>query len=138
MCTLDELNAEHEFCVCVTILGRMSLHLHFQYCSGRHHVVRDAVCFIVKAKALCLAFQMSTRLEISGYVIFYNTVPEQYNANIRVRAAHFMKDCFLNPGESSLQCEQCEWLVLLNHVSTFQNFKNLLLTIQTQVLSSLE
>ncbi len=26
----------------------------------------------------------------------YNTVPEQYNANIRVCAAHFMEDCFLN------------------------------------------
>ncbi len=26
----------------------------------------DAVCFVVKAKVLCLAFQMSTQLEISG------------------------------------------------------------------------
>ncbi len=40
----------------------------------------------------------------------YNTVPEQYNTNIRVCAAHFTEDCFLNLEESSLQCEQYEWL----------------------------
>ncbi len=26
----------------------------------------------------------------------YNPVPEQFNPNIRVCAAHFMEDCFLN------------------------------------------
>ncbi len=26
----------------------------------------------------------------------YNTVPEQFNPNIRVCAAHFTEDCFLN------------------------------------------
>ncbi len=50
----------------------------------------EAVCFIVKAQ--------------------FTTVPEQYNANIRVCAAHFTEDCFLNLGESSLQCEHYEWL----------------------------
>ncbi len=30
----------------------------------------DTVCFIVKVKVHCLAFQMSTQLEISGYAIF--------------------------------------------------------------------
>ncbi len=29
----------------------------------------------------------------------YNTVPEQFNPNIRVCAAHFTEDCFLNLGE---------------------------------------
>ncbi len=35
----------------------------------------------------------------------YNTVPEQFNPNIRVCAVHFMEDCFLILEESSLQCE---------------------------------
>ncbi len=43
----------------------------------------------------------------------YNTVPGQYNANIWVCAAHFTEDCFLNLGESSLQCEHYEWLWIL-------------------------
>ncbi len=30
----------------------------------------DAVCFVVKAKVLCLGFQMRTQLEISGSVVF--------------------------------------------------------------------
>ncbi len=30
---------------------------------------------------------------------FYNTVPEQFNPNIRVCAAHFMEDYFLKLGE---------------------------------------
>ncbi len=34
----------------------------------------------------------------------YNTVPEKYNANIRVCAAQFTEDYFLNLGESSLAC----------------------------------
>ncbi len=40
----------------------------------------------------------------------YSTVPEQYNANIRVFAAHFTEDFFLILGESSQQCEHYEWL----------------------------
>ncbi len=70
----------------------------------------DAVCFVVKAKVLCLAFQMkyTTRNQWLGYI--YNTVPEQYNANIQVCAAHFTEDYFLILGESSLQCEHYEWL----------------------------
>ncbi len=40
----------------------------------------------------------------------YNTVPEQFNPNIRLCAAHFTEDCLLNLGESSLQCEHYEWL----------------------------
>ncbi len=53
------------------------------------------MCFFVKAKVLCLGFQTRTQLEISGCYI-YNTVPEQFNPNIRVCAAHFMEDFFLN------------------------------------------
>ncbi|XP_059372400.1 uncharacterized protein LOC132109940 isoform X2 [Carassius carassius] len=36
----------------------------------------------------------------------YNTVPEQYNTNIRVCAAHFTEDCFLNLGEYKANCAQ--------------------------------
>ncbi|XP_058606125.1 uncharacterized protein LOC131523619 isoform X2 [Onychostoma macrolepis] len=36
----------------------------------------------------------------------YNTVPEQYNANIRVCAAHFTEDSFLNLGEYKAGCTQ--------------------------------
>ncbi len=43
-----------------------------------------------------LGFQKRTQLEIS-YI--YNTVPEQFNPNIRVCAAHFTEDYFLNLGE---------------------------------------
>ncbi len=46
----------------------------------------DAVCFVVKAKLLCLSY-------------IYKTVPEQFNPNIRVCAAHFIDDCFLNLAE---------------------------------------
>ncbi len=38
MCTLDGLIAEHKFCVCVTILGRMSIHFHFQMASFLHDI----------------------------------------------------------------------------------------------------
>ncbi len=50
----------------------------------------------------------TTRNQWLSYI--YNTAPEQYNANIRVCAAHFMEDYFLILGESSLQCEHYEWL----------------------------
>ncbi len=67
----------------------------------------DAVCFVVKAKVLCLGFQMSTtKNQCLSYI--YNTVPEQYNTNIRVNSAHFTKDCFLILGERSLQSEYYE------------------------------
>ncbi len=58
----------------------------------------DAVCFVVKAKLLCLGFQNRAKLENSGCYI-YKTVPEQFNPNIRVCAAHFIDDCFLNLAE---------------------------------------
>ncbi len=53
--------------------------------------------------------EYTTRNQWLSYI--YNTVPEQYNANIRVCAAHFTEDCFLNLGESSLQSEhyECLW-----------------------------
>ncbi len=35
----------------------------------------------------------------------YNTVPKQFNPNIRVCAAHFTEDYFLNLEEYSLQCQ---------------------------------
>ncbi len=50
-----------------------------------------------------------TRNQWLSYI--YNTVTEQYNANIRVCAAHFTEDCFLILGESSLQCEHYKWAV---------------------------
>ncbi len=58
----------------------------------------------------CLGFQKedTTRNKWLSYI--YNTVSEQFNANIRVCAAHFTADYFLIPGESSLQCEHYEWL----------------------------
>ncbi len=51
--------------------------------------------------------EYTTRNQWLSYI--YNTVPEQYNTNIRVCAAHFTEDC-LNLGESSLQCEHYKWL----------------------------
>ncbi len=41
--------------------------------------------------------EYTTRNQWLSYI--YNTVPEQYNANIRVCAAHFTEDYFLNLGE---------------------------------------
>ncbi len=38
--------------------------------------------------------EYTTRNQWLSYI--YNTVPEQYNANIRVCAVHFTEDCFLN------------------------------------------
>ncbi len=34
----------------------------------------------------------------------YDTVPEQFNPNIRVCAAHYTEDCFLNLG---VACQLC-------------------------------
>ncbi len=48
--------------------------------------------FRCEEKLLCLGFQKRTQLEISGSVVF----PEQFNPNIRVCAAHFTEDYFLN------------------------------------------
>ncbi len=50
--------------------------------------------------------EYTTRNQWLSYI--YNTVPEQYNANIRVCAAHFTEDCFLMLGERILQCEYYE------------------------------
>ncbi len=55
-----------------------------------------------------LSKEYTTRNEWLSYI--YNAIREQYNANIRVCAAHFKEDCFLILGESSLQCEHYEWL----------------------------
>ncbi len=52
--------------------------------------------------------EYTTKNQWFSYI--YNTVSEQFNANIRVCAAHFTEDCFLILGESSLQCEHYEWL----------------------------
>ncbi len=38
--------------------------------------------------------EYTTRNQWLSYI--YNTVPEQFNPNIRVCAAHFTEDCFLN------------------------------------------
>ncbi len=74
-------------------------------------------------------------------IYIYNTIPEQYNANIWVCAAHFMEDCFLIMGESSLQCVLwmavntikwgnsnvartvwCFWFTACKYVSIFKEF----------------
>ncbi len=47
--------------------------------------------------------EYTTRNQWLSYI--YNTVPEQYNENIWVCAAHFTEDCFLILGERSLQCD---------------------------------
>ncbi len=84
----------------------------------------------------------------------YNTVPDQFNPSIRVCAAHFTEDyflpvcslpamlkgCFYKVGQFQL-CKDS--LVLMTHlpckpVSMFSYLKNLPLTIQTRVLSSVE
>ncbi len=89
--------------------------------------------------------EYTTRNQWLSYI--YNTVPEQYNANIRVCVVHFTEDYFLNLGESSLpamlkdcfykveQFQLCKESLVLDSqpVSTF-----LLRTIQTRVLSSVE
>ncbi len=88
----------------------------------------------------------TTRNQWLSYI--YNTVPEHFNTNIRVCEA---QDFFLILEENSLQCEHYEWLWTLSGaiptsqgqsaasdsqpVSTFRYLKNLLLTIQTRVLS---
>ncbi len=61
-----------------------------------------------KSTLFGLPNEYRTRNQWLSYI--YNTVPEQYNSNIRVCTAHFTEDCFLNLGESSLQCEHNEWL----------------------------
>ncbi len=61
-----------------------------------------------KSTLFGLPNEYTTRNQWLSYI--YNTVPEQYNANIRVCAAHFTEDCFLILEESSLQCERYEWL----------------------------
>ncbi len=60
----------------------------------------------------------------------YNTVPEQFNPNIRVCAAHFTEDCFLNLGVACQLCTKAvsiKWgnsnfakdsLALLTHVKS--------------------
>ncbi len=80
-----------------------------------------------------LANEFTTRNQWLSYI--YNTVPEQYNANIRMCAEHFTEDCFLILGESSLQCEHykvgqfqrrkdslCFWLTACKYVWIFKEF----------------
>ncbi len=57
-------------------------------------------CFVVKVKVLCLG--NTTRNQWLSCI--YNTVPEQFNPNIRVCAAHFKEDYFLNLG---VACQLC-------------------------------
>ncbi len=104
----------------------------------------ETLCFIVKAKVLCLGFQMkyTTRNQWLSYI--YNTVPEQFNPNIRVCAAHFMEDCSWSwvrvaYNVNTMNC--CEHYKVgqfqrRKDSLTFRYLKNLLLTIQTRVLSS--
>ncbi len=55
----------------------------------------NAVCFIVRAKLLCLGFQNEDTTRNQWLSWIYNTVAEQFNPNIRVCAAHFTEDFFL-------------------------------------------
>ncbi len=82
----------------------------------------------------------------------YNTFPEQFNPNIRVCAAHFTEDYFLNLEEwpTMLACTKTVSIKWGNSnfartvwrfwqpVSMFSYLKNLPLTIQMQVLSCVE
>ncbi len=68
------------------------------------------LCLVVKVQVHGLGFQKRTQLEISGSI--YNTVPEQFNPNIRVCVAQFTEDYFLMLGESSLQCRLAQRLFL--------------------------
>ncbi len=68
----------------------------------------------------------------------YNTVSEQFNPNIRVCAAHFMEDCFLNLGVAWQLCTKavsikwgnsnfartvwCFWLTACKYVFLFKEF----------------
>ncbi len=71
---------------------------------------RDAVCFICESESTLFGLPNAYTTKNQWFSYIYNTVPEQYNANIRVCAVHFTEDCFLILGESSLQCEHYEWL----------------------------
>ncbi len=67
--------------------------------------------------------EYTTRNQWLSYI--YNTVPEQFNTNIWVCAAHFTEDFFLILGESSLQCEHYEWLWCEHYkVGQFQRRKD--------------
>ncbi len=110
----------------------------------RHHVL-ETLCFVVKAKVLCLGFQKRTQLEICGYVVFTT----QFNLNISVCAAYFNGGLFPEPGtESSLQCQLCSKTVSITWGNSsfartvwrfgltacmFSYLKNLPLKIQTRV-----
>ncbi len=68
----------------------------------------DAVCFVVKAKVLCLGFQMSTQLKISGSIKLYLQHCSRTERKYLSVCSAFYRG--LNLGESSLHCEQYEWL----------------------------
>ncbi len=66
--------------------------------------------FRCESKSTLSGFQKEDTTRNQWLSNIYNTVSEQFKANIRVCAAHFTEDYFLIPGESSLQCEHYEWL----------------------------
>jgi len=111
----------------------------------------DAMCFIVKAKVLCFSFQMSTQLEISGWVIFttqfQNSTMQIFECGQRIlqRTVSWSWERVAYNVNTMNGCENYnvvqfqrrkDSLVILR--STFWYFKKLLLTIQTRVLSSVE
>ncbi len=51
---------------------------------------------VFRCETTLFGIQKRTQLEISGLSCIYNTVPEQFNTNIGVCAAHFTEDCVLN------------------------------------------
>ncbi len=59
--------------------------------------------FCCESTLFGLPNKYTTKNQWLSYI--YNTVPEQFNPNIRVCAVHFKEYCFLNLQESSLQCE---------------------------------
>ncbi len=102
----------------------------------------------MKANVLCLGFQKTTRNQWLSCI--YNTVPEQFNLDIRVCAgglfpepgrrvvfnAGLHKGCFYKVSIPTLQVQS--GASQSQPVSMFSYLKNLPLTIQTRVLSSVE
>ncbi len=113
-------------------------------CCRRCHVVETLFHCESESTLFGLPKEDTTRNQWLSCV--YNTVPEQFNPNIRVCAAHFTEDYFLNLGVD------CQFLYSgtiptlqgqsgasdSQPVSTFSYLKNLPLTIQTRVLSCVE
>ncbi len=82
-----------------------------------------------KRKERRLNFYSRCSIVINMWLSYiYNTVPEQYNANIWVCAAHFTEDRFLILGESSLQCEHYEWPITTHRIAGQSEHTSLLRT----------